>query len=98
MRQYGVFRVRRHRILVRAVGRNGRDGGDEGLIEEELPDVCVGSSAQGLIDVEGCIQVCHDVHMCCAPRVPAREDAEDLSDTVGGGGAEATGECFVLLS
>jgi len=85
-------------MLVRAVGRNGRDGGDEGLIEEELPDVCVCSSAQGLINVEGCVQVCKDVDMCCAPRVPARENAKDLCDTVGGGGAEATGECFVLLS
>jgi len=83
-------------LLVGAVGRDGGDGGDEGLVEEELPDVCVMPSAQGLIGVEGCVHVCEDVHMCCAPRVVAGEHTEDLGDAVGGGGAEAAGKCFVL--
>jgi len=58
--------------------------------------MCVMPSAQGLVGVEGCVHVREDVHMCCAPRVVAGEDAEDLSDPVGGGGSEPAGECFVL--
>lgn len=79
-----VLRVRRQRLLVRAVRRRGLRLQDQVLVEEQLPDVRWRPAVCHVRVVREQRRVCcrHQVDVWRAPRVVAREDGVELHHAV----------------